>query len=455
MTLTNSDGSLFIALSTSQNITNLLPILELAERGDRVLWIESARAQHDRWSEMPLAVLKQHNVVDIETVSLADDSPESVYRALAERTPTLPRNVRLLGNGGTKPQMLAAAAALVGRIHEFLYNHDNECVLQCYQGGPQGRMIARPYQRHGLDLGDVLKCRNMQIKPDAERRIWPNSGPLPPLPDYGTDPSVTRDHHRRIWEWERQRLEPPSRRLGFKDAERFAPDQTASLERNILHACGCPGTQRVDRTALENVYNSAHKLSKLAAENQPKRTPPEEAPDIGQELEEAVSARLLHWLHAKPTFAAIVQSVWKNVKICRNDGKEANQELDVVLMLKNARLFHLECKSFMTTAKEMDASLGGLQRNTTQLATMAICVPSYPEFERDEWCKQLKDNIKTMKKWQRFDVIEFTMPERRPSFEDALDGWLKGSLPRYRHAGYPSPLADVRQSVPELVRQRS
>jgi hypothetical protein len=453
--MTNPDGSLFIAISTGQNITNLLPILELAEGGDRVLWIESAKAQKDHWSDEPLKVLERHGVGSIETVQLPDDSGGAVYQALAGRVARLPKRVYLVGNGGTKPQMLAATAALEGHLQEFLYNHDDECVLERYQGKPLGPVSSLPYRRHGLDLGDVLQCRGMRIKSGGERCIWPNPDPQSSLPGYGTDASVTRDHHRRIWDWERQRLEPPSRRLDFKDAERFAPEQVASLKRAILSACGCPDEQPLACSALETVYNSAHKLSKLAAEKQPKRTPLEEAPDIGRELEEAVAARLLNWLRDRPEFAAIVQSVWQNVTVCRHTENEANQELDVVLMLKNARLFHLECKSFKTTLKEMDASLGVLQRNTTQLAAMAICVPSYPEFMQDEWCGKLAESVALMKKWRQFRVIEFTLHGRQPSFEDALEQWLKPWLPRHRRAGDLSPPANLPPSVAEIVRQRS
>jgi hypothetical protein len=435
--MNRSEPALFIALSTGQNITNLLPILELAEAGDRVLWIESAKAHRDHWSDEPLKVLNRHGIGDIETVPLPDDSGDAVARALAGRASSLPESVYLVGNGGTKPQMLAAVAALDGRIREFLYNHDDECVLERYRGGPLGPVRSLPYRRHGLDLSDVLQCRRMQIKPDAERHIWPHPEPLPTLPDYGTDTDVTRDHHRRIWEWERQRLAPPNRRLAFKDALRFAPKQVDSLRKNILSACCGPDHHQVSESELEAIYNSAHKLSQLAWEQQPKRTPLEDAPDIGRELEDAVAARLLHWLQDRPEFAAIVQSVWQNVKICRHTEKEANQELDVVLMLKNARLFHLECKSFKTSLKEMDASLGVFQRNTTQLATMAICVPSYPEFARDEWCQRLADNVAQMKKWPQFKLIEFTLHGRQPSFEEAMEKWLTPWLPRHRGGAAP------------------
>jgi hypothetical protein len=74
---------LFVALSTGQNIANLLPILELADADDRVMWLESATARDRGWSDGALGVLRARGLDDVDRVRLADDEPATLYQILS------------------------------------------------------------------------------------------------------------------------------------------------------------------------------------------------------------------------------------------------------------------------------------------------------------------------------------------------------------------------------------
>jgi len=107
--------------------------------------------------------------------------------------------------------------------------------------------------------------------------------------------------------------------------------------------CGLCADARIKKSALETIYNSAHKLDREAHARLAERASGEEAPHIGRELEEAAAARLLRWLN-QPTndaYRRIVQSVWRNVRVRRQGAAEIAAELDIAVLLKNGILLHL------------------------------------------------------------------------------------------------------------------
>ncbi|RME86618.1 MAG: hypothetical protein D6771_01540, partial [Zetaproteobacteria bacterium] len=48
---------LFVAISTGQQVANLPPILQFAEKGDAVIWLESELARAQNWSAGAIEVL--------------------------------------------------------------------------------------------------------------------------------------------------------------------------------------------------------------------------------------------------------------------------------------------------------------------------------------------------------------------------------------------------------------
>jgi hypothetical protein len=60
-------------------------------------------------------------------------------------------------------------------------------------------------------------------------------------------------------------------------------------------------------------------------------------------------------------------------------------QFDVLLVLKNGILWHLECKTFTTHQKDLDARLFTLQRAGSQLARMAVCAPLLTHHVGEPW----------------------------------------------------------------------
>lgn len=424
-------ANLFVALSTQQNIANILPILELAKPGDRVLWIESERARKENWSHGACDVLRRYGICNIETLPV-DDDPISIQRILVEH-PAIQAtdvSVKLVANGGTKLQMLATSKALNGHIDELLYNSDRTCILERYhyQHDQPESVELIPYQGQGVDLEDMLICNNKKFFGEAEK-IWPSDSPE--LLPYGKDVDYTSKRHQRIWEWEKLRPACPEPAFSYENALQISPEKRQAFLKSILNCCGLKKIQNEDHY-LKKIYDAAHKLDADAWENQPKRAPDEEAPDVGRDLEDAVSVRVVRWINQNPRFAKMIQSIWRNVKITPSYNKKIEAELDVALLLKNGRLLHLECKAFDAPLKDMNSRYSVLQRSSSQIAKMAICIPFFEPLSDLEWHREISKNANKINEWDHFDLIEFTFPEQLGTkgltFEESLTKWVKPFL---------------------------
>ncbi|MBK1646706.1 hypothetical protein CKO25_19095 [Thiocapsa imhoffii] len=424
-------ASLFVALSTQQNIANILPILELGKPGDRVLWIESETARKNNWSQGACVVLRRYGISDIETLPV-DDDPVSIQQILTEHPAlqTTDFTIKLVANGGTKLQMLATSKALNGHISELLYNSDRVCLLERYRyhRDRQEPVEAIPYQGRGVDLLDMLTCNNKKILGEAEQ-IWPSDSPELPL--YGKDIDYTSKRHQRIWEWEKSRPSCPEPAFSYEEAVRISPEKRQALTKIVLDCCGLKKIQNEDHY-LKKIYDAAHRLDADAWKKQPKRASDEEAPDVGRDLEDAVSVRVIRWINQNPNFAKMIQSIWRNVKITPSYNNKIEAELDVALLLKNGRLLHLECKAFDAPLKDMNSRYSVLQRSSSQIAKMAICIPFFEPLSDLEWHKEISENANKINEWDHFDLIEFTFPEQLGTkgltFEESLTKWVKPFL---------------------------
>jgi len=73
----------FLAISTGQNVANVLPIIESWEPGDRLLWLESALARKRHWSVGALDVLHHRGLAHAEVERLNfGEHPDSLLKVL-------------------------------------------------------------------------------------------------------------------------------------------------------------------------------------------------------------------------------------------------------------------------------------------------------------------------------------------------------------------------------------
>lgn len=445
---------LFIALSTRQNIANLLPILELAEPGDAVLWIESATSVRLGWGDGAVAVLAEAGGPEVLREVLADDEPASMFRLVSSHGAVrgFPRRCLIL-NGGTKPQMLAVQAALGPGPLELAYNLESTCALERFPGGAQAAGERAAYVRHRIDLPEILRCTGRALEAGAGERIWPQ-GVGEAAPAYGDDAAVTAATHRAWHAFEaRSRVEegvawesgldaiaardPQVRtQVPYEEAARLLPERVAALKRSLGNG------KEVGDPRAEGVYNGVLKLARLARSawhSQGLARPPE----LGLDFEAAVRARVLRWLDATPDYAAVVQSVWRGVKVRRGfDAAGSAAEIDCALVLRNGVVLNLECKSYDATLKDLNSRLAELQRAASRPAEMAVCMPLYTGFQDQVWFSAMAERAEKVREWGYFQSLPFTLPgqpaEYRdalgrsvevPPFETALAGWLRRYLP--------------------------
>ena len=110
-------NQLFVLVSTGQNVANLPPLLEHAQQGDRVVWVESA-PRRAGWSRGAKAVLARKRLVPLEDIIVEeiDDLGEMVQasRPAIDRAKEEQLTVRVILNGGTKltPLGLLCACAI-------------------------------------------------------------------------------------------------------------------------------------------------------------------------------------------------------------------------------------------------------------------------------------------------------------------------------------------------------
>ncbi|MER3416951.1 MAG: hypothetical protein C4297_12165 [Gemmataceae bacterium] len=168
----------------------------------------------------------------------------------------------------------------------------------------------------------------------------------------------------------------------------------------------------------------------------------------GYQFEIAVGERVARWM-AQHQGADCVAEVWRNVKAARIEQPETVViECDVLVVLRNAILLHIECKLGTVERKDIDARIFNLQKTGSRLARMAICAPLYT-------CRYLPDDPAFVEQHRLrmrvqeifgIDFLPYTDPDQPrqyqvavspdilethicPSFEEALATFLRPYVP--------------------------
>ncbi|MCS7167718.1 MAG: hypothetical protein RMI91_05560 [Gemmatales bacterium] len=143
---------------------------------------------------------------------------------------------------------------------------------------------------------------------------------------------------------------------------------------------------------------------------------------LGDEFEVAVARRILRQLN-QPQYREIVQSVWLGVRVSPQDNPDnVAAEFDVLLVLKNAILLHIECKTGVWDRKDLDARIANLKRIGSLGARLAVCAPmfttSVPGLEPN--LQRMHDNRQRLSKHQEIHYLPFTLPDQ-PRYYTALN----------------------------------
>lgn len=384
----------FIAIATGQNIANVAPLLAVASAQDAIVFIETAEAARHGWVDPAVKVLRGHGCERIERLRLDSDAPARLYEAArAHRWPQ--GRLVIMGNGGTKPQSMALYEALREHAPWILYSLDRPCRLQWFEHGPGTAPRDQPYGRTPLSLDDVLALRGMRVHTEGEA-LWSDgrltdAGQLRAAVNrgYGIEPEETFALHDRHAQHEAERAAAVAlpRLPRWQDVLQLAPDEVARYIRAWANALRVPAERLQQRQddRLVGLFNAAVGVLERTLRPRNLVTAP---PPLGTAFEHALVARLCRLLAAERTLAPILQGVWSNVRIGKqNEPGVVLLEADVLVLLKNGLLLAIEAKSHTAENKDLDARLLNLQRAGSQLARTIVCSPLYTAAAGRDWFK--------------------------------------------------------------------
>lgn len=451
-------AQLFVVVSTGQNVANLPPILERAEEGDQVLWVESPAARQKKWSAGARRVLEKKYKLQMVTedvvveqindpVQVAQAFRGAVVRWRAETVKPL-----LVANGGQKLTPIGLLRACEGLQPVLLYGDDQPAQLRTYEAGLDQPPRIAPYVRHKLDLEDILLASNpahvLSPKKPPPVCLWPGSLPAEYRQErYGVDSEYTARLHAEHHAWAQVKVTDEF--TPFRRAVVVLPESRLLKWRRAFSSLVQTGNVNHDEI-MAAIYNATARLIKDAARASERARQGLSLPTAKQSmaLERTVGCRVVDWVQKQGT--SIVQSVWANVEVVQESRPGENvAQLDVVLVLKNGILVHLECKTaeeVATDQKELDARLLNLQRAGSQLARMAVCAPVYTSFVAEPWFEGLHRLRQRLAGIGRLDFLSMTLlnqPDRYtftdsegmsqtyevPPFENALAFLLNSYRP--------------------------
>jgi len=410
--------NLFVVVSTGQRVANLPPVLEIAQRGDQVLWVESDEARHRNWTSAPRVVLEARGLQTLQVVGLAHINDPSLLTATLEpiaRTVTgRYEAVYLVTNGGTKHTPIGLLNAFHCCAPRLLYGDERPAVYSVFPPGLAGPPAVAPYIRHRLDLADILRLNGYAVATGCQPvRLWPN----PLLADlqrerYGVDEPYTYQLHEQHYAW--ASVPTGEQRVRFEELVHLVPQDYQRWMRTLGQL-----QYAITNQNLNNAYNCTLNLGDAARRAASRRanglTQP--AATIGRSLERAVARRVWDWLQSNPHPA--VQSVWIGVSIAReNSLHQVEAEFDILVVLKNGVLFHLECKSANVESRDLDVNTHRLRQAGSQLARSAVVVPVFTRCAATPWFAALHaTRLRLEAQLGCQHVLPFTWPGQPEEYE--------------------------------------
>ncbi len=407
---------LFIAISTGQNIANVLPILERAQPHDRIVWLESPLATQSGWSQAAMAVLHQHGFMHQEQQSLASEAVSLFATAIQQLLSAYPDHIPIfVANGGTK---LQALAAYVRPDLPVLYSLDRPCVYEWYPNGILQAGERLTYQQHTLDLDDILQLRGMERKNADATRIWGKQPDTPESTWYGQNipDTITLHDEHHAFGLQRVSSNPLPGNVLWEAVVQHQQPALHGLRDTLRQWAKRPPSDGL----LQNIALTSRKMFESATQAmQHHGTQPQQS--LGSLFEQAVAQRTCQFLDNHAQTAGFVQSVWLNTQIGKcGQTQPIVIETDILLVLKNGVLLHLECKSHKADNKDLDARLLNLQNVSSLQARMTICSPCYTTYTDKPWFRlqhEFKTRVESLNAftWLAFDLAEqpetYTLPD--------------------------------------------
>lgn len=455
---------LFVLVSTRQKVANLPPVLELARPGDHVLWVESDEARRGAWTAGPQAVLQSFGLREQQRIAIEHVNDPALLKQVLEPTATQLRgrfeSVYLVTNGGTKHTPIGLVVAFHTLSPMILYGEESPCVYRIFSSNLNSQADVRYYTNHHLDLPNILQVNGFTFATGEEgTRIWPDSLRSTVKDEkYGINEDYTYQLHQKHYAWSSAN-QPANHlrqsRVNFSEIPQLVPQEYEKWIKTLKQL-----RHSLNEQNMTNLYYATLNLADCASKALVKKQAGVQPPParLGDALERAVAYRLWKWQEANKHPA--IQSIWTGVRIAReNTPDKVDAEFDILLVLKNGILWHLECKSSRAEPRDLDVNAHRLQQVSSQLAQSAVVVPLFTRCTSQPWFSRLHRLRRELEEAAGAGrtVIPFTIPGQPreyvvtddgtsltftcPSFEDSLNFLLN----RYRSE---SPSGGVRPGNP-------
>jgi hypothetical protein len=429
----------FVAVATGNVVANLPPLFALFQEGDGLIWMTSEQAEGRGGllarSKAAVAVrfpdLRQQEIHKLpEFPQFWEGSKEGELRLkIGQSTPVL------IGNGGTKPMqdgLRSALRKIAGTEAVMVYGELRPPGFVVQATGGEGEAERHPYDRDfSIRIEEVLKASGHVphwVRGSREAcRLWP--GPTPEAGAYGVEPGETFNIHRSAHD--RARL----RRVAETEVPAFAEAGFDDEAKEGLRRCLASQSRAAadgSDGALAGIYNNFRKAgqraSKIASKQFGELTSPVDD-KLGNLFHRSVEQRVVAFLndphHAE--IASRVSEVWTDFDIHRLDqydepSPESAANFDVFILLVNGVALHLECKSSLAAegnkdkfSKDLTSRALRLQRATSTVARMIVCVPLYTGAASEDWCQEIAGDIEQRLRGA-FDYVRFTLPGQPETF---------------------------------------
>ncbi|GEM_PF-2700373 len=383
-----SDYSLFVAVATGQGVSNLPPILQYAQKGDQILWLESREAEVGQWADASIALLRSDYGLKSHRRKVADlYAPKTISQPILQFVNKLaepPARVYFVLNGGPKLTPLG----LFGAGHVLAESRRSFLRFFLWPLGLFGvgnvltKRAWEVYYLHGSDMPCMLRVYDsLTIKAAAPRQEHYQPGRMLSLSAIVRLKNALLKSAKLSW------------RYGEEYAYAFEPKKMETFYRLIEQKRGQQGHD-----------------------------------DVGPMFEQIAFERIVRFFQERPSYRNVLKEVTGQVELWDEIRKIA--ELDVAITLLNGTVLSFECKTGVTESrkkvKDLNSRVFQLRRLTSQVGRMWVVMPYFPESSLFNEQKNRVNSLTNM----GVQCLCFTPPEKYsdptpPPFEKKLEEILK------------------------------
>lgn len=412
--------NLHVAISTGQNVANLIPIRELASPGDSILVLESETAKNRNFTLPLLELLRDEKYKVHEPLKFRDAELVQIFPLIRRLKNWLNNSQnKYVGhyfyfNGGQK--MAAIGLENVAREYEgTLVYMDYPAVRLIISNLKTGESKFRPIKRD-ITLQQVLRINHTEIFDDKNVARRYSREDLSNFPSDNVAEKLYRDpvvvkgilktmffaennsltDEKNIFPANNGRLmreifikirnEYVREKINISRYERYLDRKIDEEQRENIKQ----GLFNIISNAVDFGYSQFRKLYlkslkrelvlSISQEEKEKLVDigwlkPDTNPDsvkpkdlkmrLGPFFEQAVLDRLVKYLNQTPEIKNIISEVWSNVNFQSIDNPgQVTGEYDILILLKSGVLISLECKSYKFEEKDLFARIARLVRRS-------------------------------------------------------------------------------------------